>query len=57
MTHKSGQVVRVPTQQTELLSGKMHLISLLKGSLRKVVQSNESYGWTIETEIIVNSTK
>ena len=40
----SGQVLS--TGQLELSSGKMHLISSLKGPHRKVVESNESYEWT-----------
>ena len=40
----SGQVLS--TGQLELSSGKMHLISSLKGPHQKVVESNESYEWT-----------
>ena len=40
----SGHVLS--TGQIELSSGKMHLISSLKGPQQKVVESNKSYEWT-----------
>ena len=40
----SGQVLS--TGQLELSSGKMHLISSLKGPHQNVAESNESYEWT-----------